>query len=303
MEPIMVEQEITFVSGGLTLAGTITVPAGVGAHEKRPAFMVLHGFGSTRNAGNVRGPCAMLEKLGYVTLRFDMPGCGDSEGRRGHLVCLEQVAATRDALTFLTGHRNIDGARIGVLGSSFGAAVSVYTAGVDPRVAACVSASGWGNGETKFKGQHAGPGEYERFLKMLEEGRAYRARTGESMMVSRYEIVPIPAHLRGHVVEKSAQQMTAETAQGMFDFRAEDVIGQIAPRPCLLMHSSVDSVTPTQQSIDMFARAGQPTELHLFSGTDHFMFAEGNSRVHRVVSDWLEQFFPVSGKPASPSTH
>ena len=292
MEPIMVEQEITFVSGGLTLAGTITVPAGVGADEKRPAFMVLHGFGSTRNAGNVRGPCAMLEKLGYVTLRFDMPGCGDSEGRRGHLVCLEQVAATRDALTFLTGHR-----------SSFGAAVSVYTAGVDPRVAACVSASGWGNGETKFKGQHAGPGEYERFLKMLEEGRAYRARTGESMMVSRYDIVPIPAHLRGHVVEKSAQQMTAETAQGMFDFRAEDVIGQIAPRPCLLMHSSVDSVTPTQQSIDMFARAGQPTELHLFSGTDHFMFAEGNSRVHRVVSDWLEQFFPVSGKPASPSTH
>ena len=79
--------------------------------------------------------------------------------------------------------------------------------------------------------------------------------------------------------------------------------GRIAPRPCLLLHSSVDSVTPTQQSIDMFARAGQPTELHLFSGTDHFMFAEGNSRVHRVVSDWLEQFFPVFGAPARAAAH
>jgi pimeloyl-ACP methyl ester carboxylesterase len=287
----MSEQEINFTSGGLRLAGTITVPDGVAPGEKRPAFMVLHGFGSTRNAGNVRGPCAMLEKLGYVTLRFDMPGCGDSEGLRGHLICLDQSRAASDGLTALLSHSNIDGARIGIMGSSFGAAVSVYTAGVDPRVAACVSASGWGNGETKFQGQHHGPGEYERFLAMLDEGKRHRERTGQPMMVSRYDIVPIPAHLRGHVVERSANQMTVETAQGMFDFRAEDVIGAIAPRPCLLLHSSVDSVTPTRQSIDMFAKAGQPTELHLFSGTDHFMFAEGNTRVHGVVAGWLGKFF------------
>ena len=59
------------------------MPDGVGRGEKRPAFIVLHGFGSTRHAGNVKQPCAMLEKLGYVTMRFDMPGCGDSEGPRG----------------------------------------------------------------------------------------------------------------------------------------------------------------------------------------------------------------------------
>lgn len=289
----MSEQEIHFTSGGLRLAGTITTPDGVAPGEKRPAFMVLHGFGSTRNAGNVRGPCAMLEKLGYITLRFDMPGCGDSEGLHGHLICLDQSRAASDGLTALLSHPNIDGARIGIMGSSFGAAVSVYTAGVDPRVAACVSASGWGNGETKFRGQHHGPGEYERFLAMLDEGKRHRERTGQPMMVSRYDIVPIPAHLRGHVVERSANQMTVETAQGMFDFRAEDVIGAIAPRPCLLLHSSVNSVTPTRQSIDMFAKAGQPTELHLFSGTDHFMFAEGNTRVHGVVASWLEKFFPA----------
>jgi len=289
----MNEQDVSFVSGGLKLAGTLSLPEGHKSGDKRAAFMVLHGFGSTRHAGNVVGPCAMLNKLGYATLRFDMPGCGDSEGLRGHLICLEQVQASSDALTMLAGLPDIDGARIGIMGSSFGAAVSVYAAGVDTRVAACVSASGWGNGETKFQGQHSGPGEYERFLKMLEDGRRHRAATGQPLMVSRYDIVPIPAHLRGHVVEKSANQMTAETAQGMFDFRAEEVIGDIAPRPCLLLHSSVDSVTPTRQSIDMFARAGQPTELHLFSGTDHFMFAEGNARVHRVVTDWLATFFPA----------
>jgi dipeptidyl aminopeptidase/acylaminoacyl peptidase len=292
----MADQDVTILSDGLKLTGTIGLPDGMASGEKRPAFMVLHGFGSTRHAGNVVGPCAMLNRLGYITLRFDMRGCGDSEGEKGRLICLEQVSDTRNALTLLQSHPNIDGARIGVMGSSFGAAVSVYTAGVDARVACCVSASGWGNGETKFKGQHAGPGEYERFLKMLEEGKAYRARTGQSMMVSRYDIVPIPAHLRGHVIEKSANQMPVETAQSMFDFRAEDVIGNIAPRPVLLLHSAVDSVTPTQQTLDMFAKSKPPCEMHLFTGTDHFMFAEKNDRVHRVVADWLAEFFPVHGE-------
>jgi len=80
----------------------------------------------------------------------------------------------------------------------------------------------------------------------------------------------------------------------MFDFRADDVVGRIAPRPLLLLHSANDSVTPTEQSVEMFKRAGQPAELHLFSGVDHFMFAEDNERVWRVVRDWLETYFPVA---------
>jgi uncharacterized protein len=114
--------------------------------------------------------------------------------------------------------------------------------------------------------------------------------------VPRYDIVPIPEHLRGHVVAGSVQMFPAETAQSMFDFRAEDVVGSITPRPLLLLHSATDSVTPTEQSIAMFSRAGQPTELHLFADTDHFMFAESNTRVREVVRNWLDAYFPVRAK-------
>ena len=296
----MSEQIVEFVSDGLRLVGTVSTPEGLAADEKRPAFIVLHGFGSTRNAGNVVTPCAMLNKLGYVTLRFDMRGCGESEGERGRLICLEQVTDTRNALTMLQGNANVDPARIGVMGSSFGAAVAVYTAGVDKRVGACVSASGWGNGALKFEGQHGGPGEFERFKKMLADGKAHREKTGQSMMVSRYDIVPIPVHLRSNVLKGSIIDMPVETAQSMYDFTAEDLIGEIAPRPVLLLHSAVDSVTPTVQTIRMFERSKSPCEMHLFSGTDHFMFAEHNRRVHQVVTAWLEAFFPVSGGPAAP---
>ena len=250
-------------------------------------------------AGNVLQPCTLLEQLGYVTLRFDMPGCGESEGEKGRLICLEQVGATREALTMLAQHASVDLKRIAVMGSSFGAAVAVYTGGVDERFAAVISGSGWGHGEKKFRGQHPTPEAWAKFTAMLAEGKQHRERTGQSLMVPRYDIVPIPEHLRGHVAPGSIQMFAAETAQSMFDFRANDVVGKIAPRPLLLLHSSDDHVTPVDQSVGLFEHAGQPTELHLFADTDHFMFAEGNTRVRRVFEDWLAQYFPVAAKAAA----
>jgi uncharacterized protein len=134
---------------------------------------------------------------------------------------------------------------------------------------------------------------------MLEEGKRHRARTGQSLMVPRYDIVPIPNQMRGHVAPGSIQMFPAETAQSMFDFRAEEVVAKIAPRPLLLLHSTSDSVTPVEQSIGLFQHAGQPTELHLFADTDHFMFAESNTRVRRIVQDWLADYFPIDAKAAA----
>ena len=101
------EQSVTFISGGLKISGVISVPDDVKGDEKRPAFIILHGFGSTKNAGNVLTPSSMLNKLGYVTMRFDFPGCGESEGERGLLICMDQVRTTRDALTTLALNNNV----------------------------------------------------------------------------------------------------------------------------------------------------------------------------------------------------
>ena len=289
----MPEETVTFSSAGLRLSGVVRVPDGVKSGERRPAFLLLHGFGSNKSSPTMLGPSKVLNDLGYATLRFDMRGCGDSEGEHGRVICLDQVEDTRNALTYLAQHPAVDGARIALIGTSFGGAVSVYTGGVDERVAAVISNGGWGDGERKFRGQHKTPQEWARFTKMLEEGRAHRARTGQSLMVPRYEIVPIPPHLRGNLAKNSIEMFPAETAQSMFDFRADDVVGKIAPRPLLLIHAANDSVTPTEQSVEMFKRAGQPAELHLFSDADHFMFAESNTRVWSVLRDWLSKYFPA----------
>src|SRR5215470_13607217 len=289
----MTEEAVIIPSAGLRLAGTVRVPDGVRGGERRAAFMVLHGFGSNHGSSNVLQPSKVLNDLGYVVLRFDMRGCGESEGEFGRVICLEQVEDTRNALTFLAKHPAVDPDRIGVIGSSFGGAVAVYAGGVDPRVAAIISNGGWGDGERKFRGQHPTPEAWKKFTDMLEKGRGYRAKFGKPLMVPRYDIVPIPPHLRNNLAQNSLQEFTYETAQSMFDFRADDVVGRIAPRPLLLLHAANDSVTPTEQSIELFKRAGQPAELHLFSNVDHFLFAEDNARVWGVMRDWLAKYFPA----------
>jgi dipeptidyl aminopeptidase/acylaminoacyl peptidase len=290
----MAETPVSFASDDVELVGTLRLPDRLKGGERRPAFIVMHGFGSTSGAGNVLQPCSILEKLGYITLRYDQRGCGHSGGVRGHLIMLEQVKDAQNAISFLARQPHVDGARIAMLGSSFGAALAIYTAGIDERVKAVVSASGFGHGARKFRGQHRTPEEWEAFTKMLEEGKRHRERTGEPMMVPRYSIVPIPPELRTHVLEGSIQSFTSDTAQSIYDFNPEDAIGRIAPRPVLLMHSASDSVTPVEQSLGLFSKAKQPTELHLFAEIDHFLFAEHNTRVRAVLTDWLNAYFPVS---------
>ena len=289
----MNETKVTFSSDGLKLAGVVRVPDGIQPGEKRPAFIVMHGFGTNMDCVTEIAADKMLSALGYVTMRFDMRGCGLSQGERGRIICLEEVADASNALSYLQSHPNVDPARIGMIGSSFGAAVAVYCGGVDPRVAAVISSGGWGDGERKFRGQHPSAEAWVKFTNMLAEGKRHREQTGQALMVDRYDIVPIPAHLRGNLPPNTIAAFPAETAQSMFEFRADDVIGMIAPRPVLLLHSSLDSVTPTEQSIEMFKRSNQPCDLHLFAETNHFMFSEANSRVRTVVNDWLQKYFPV----------
>jgi dipeptidyl aminopeptidase/acylaminoacyl peptidase len=186
------EQVVSFQSAAMRLHGVIGVPEASQAPERRAAFLVLHGFGSNSDSSNVLQPTRMLNEFGYVTLRFDMRGCRESDGEFGRVICLEQVEDLNNALAFLATHPAVDPDRIGAIGSSFGGAVAVYAAGTNPAV---ISNGGWGHGERKFRGQHRTLEAWAKFTNMLKEGRAYRARTGKSLMVPRYDIVPIPDHV------------------------------------------------------------------------------------------------------------
>ena len=289
------DERITFDWDGIRIAGILDIPDG--AKGPIPAFVVLHGFGANKDSGSVPAMARLLTNRGYASLRLDMPGVGDSGGVVGRLICLEQVAVARRGIDYLERRAEIDSARIGVAGASFGAAVAIYTGGADARVAAVLSSGGWGNGARKAKLQHPPPDAYDKFIAMIEEGRK-KVAAGETMMVPRFDIVPIPERLRGNLDITSLMEFHVETAIGIFDFRPEDMVGKISPRPLLLLHPTNDSVTPVSETLELFRRAGTNTDVHLLADVDHFLFSEDNIRVTHVIADWLDKFFPAEAGAA-----
>ncbi|MEI9430254.1 alpha/beta hydrolase [Mesorhizobium sp. Cs1299R1N3] len=289
------QERLTFQSDGLKLSAVLHIPDTHRPGEKLPAFIVCHGFVGSKDESHAQIQAEMMEKFGYAALRFDFRCCGESEGERAQVRCFDQVADAKNALTFLTSRPEIDARRIGITGHSFGAAVSVYTAGVDERVACVISSCGWGHGERKFRGQHPTPEAWERFTGLLEKGREHKRQTGESLWISRFDAVPIPEKLRKNLSPKAIMEIPTETAWSMMNFRAEDVVANIAPRPALFFHTADDIITPTEQSIRLFEKAGQPSELMLISGTAHFPLApEDAPRTKMMIKGWLDKFFPAT---------
>jgi alpha-beta hydrolase superfamily lysophospholipase len=288
-----VEYPLTFTSDGLKLAGVLHVPEARKPGQRLPTFIVLHGFVGTKDKSHVELIARMIEAMGYCVFRIDFRGCGESEGARAEVRCFEQVADTKNALTFIAEREEVDPERIGVTGHSFGAAVAIFVGGIDRRIACVMSVCGWGDGERKFRGQHSTPEAWAKFTGILEQGRKHKAETGESMWVSRFDLVPIPPELRVNLSPKAQFEVPVETAISMYKFRAEDVVEDIAPRPLLLFHTAGDVITPMEQSIRLFEKAGKNAELMIPTGMSHFPVSdEDRPHTQALVQAWLTKFFP-----------
>jgi len=287
-----VQQDVAFVSDGNRLTGAVHVPDDLQPGERRPAVIMMHGFGANRNGGPA-WVCGQLEAWGYVALRFDFRGCGESGGERGRVIPMEEVADARHALSYVVSRPEVDPDRIALAGSSLGAGVAVYAAATDPRVAAVILENAVANGERTIRGMHT-PDSWQRFLRLMEDGARPRPEGGDARKVHRFDIFEMPKHLQVNLRSNSSlMEFSADTPAAFFTFRPEDVIGKVAPRPVLILHSAGDRVCTSEEAFSLARLAKPPVELHLMDGANHFLFVDADPRVGFILRNWLDRFFPV----------
>ena len=286
------EETISILSDGLRIAGVLTVPEAA-ARGARPAILILHGFGGHRNGPQQKWSRRFFNDLGYVTLSIDFRGCGDSEGTRGAIVPFGMVNDAIAAVNFLRGRPEVDPARVALSGTSYGATVAVYAAGICPDICAVIAQGGWANGEDMFRRIHNTPEKWARFSQLLVEARAHRP-DDPPRTVPRYDIIWIPDRLRQNIDTKSIMDFAIETIPNTLEFNAGDVAARLAPRPLLIIHSAKDEVITADGSIDLFRKAGYHGDLHILNGVDHFMFEEEDGRVASIVKNWLAKAVPAA---------
>src|SRR6516162_7864660 len=65
------------------------------------------------------------------------------------------------------------------------------------------------------------------------------------------------------------------------------VVGDLAPKPLLLVHGTADTILPDECSRMLYERAGEPKTLKLFDGADHRLSGCGDE-LFTLVQGWIE---------------
>ncbi len=142
------DEPITVPATGFNLAGTITRPPKPAA--KNPAVVLLAGSNVGDRDSVVAGVAIMsqlagaLAEAGYVVVRFDKRGVGQSGGRAESATLSDHANDARVVFKWLADRKDVDEKRIALIGHSEGAAVALVTADREGKVAAVASIAGPG---------------------------------------------------------------------------------------------------------------------------------------------------------------
>lgn len=118
---------------GSPLPGWLRRPRG--ATAPTPLVVLFNGSGLVKEEMTLWSESFLAR--GMATLAFDGPGCGELRGRLATDTDQEDVTTT--ILDWAEAHPVLDGARVALLGVSFGGAQVIHHTARNPRVAACVS--------------------------------------------------------------------------------------------------------------------------------------------------------------------
>ena len=287
-------QKVSFFSDGIRLDGMLYTPEDHGPGERRAAVVLLAGFTYLKSL-LLPDIARTLNAAGYPALVFDYRGFGDSDGPRWRLLPSEQVADTRAALTFLGDQPQVDPRRLVLVGVSLGGANAVAAAAMDPRVAAVVTISSPGNGERWLRALRR-YWEWDEFVARLAADRSKRVHSGESSRVHPLEIVPPDPQSESffeRIYPEFPQmrcELPLETAEALIEFRPEEQVDRLAPRPLMLVHGTADRLVPADESRHMFERAGSPRQLELLPGVGHFDWVVPGSHSFKEVTDRVVRF-------------
>jgi len=253
---------VTFENLGQRLVGILQVPEKSKRGEKAPGIAMFHGFTGNRTEAHrffVYVARALCDS-GFVVLRFDFRGSGDSDGEFEDMTVPGEVSDAGKALTFLGKLKAVDKDRIGVIGLSMGGRVAALLASRDSRIKFAVLYSA---ALSPLRQRFFSQGRKED-LEKLEAGEAIQVGEGWYLKKPFFDTVDEPVPF--------------------------DVMNRIKV-PILLVHSDADQVVPMDDSkkgYDIVKELNNKNEVYIVKGGDHvFSKREHTQEVTSKTLGWL----------------
>jgi dipeptidyl aminopeptidase/acylaminoacyl peptidase len=239
----------------IMLAGEVFLPDDCSGSY--PAVCLCHGIPAVPYSQQEKGGYPELAagfcRAGFAALVFNFRGCGPSQGN------IDMPGWTRDlkaAIDFLHMLPEVDRSKIYLLGSSGGAAVSIYAAAHDKRVSAVATL--------------ACPAEFD----FMAGGRTVDA------LIGRFREI-------GIIRDADFPPLVEKWLEGFRTVAPIEYIDKVAPKPLLLVHGDQDEVVPVAHAEKLFEYAGEPRELVILPGAGHRL--RQDERAIAAVMQWLQK--------------
>ena len=300
--PYTAEDVVIPTTRGYTLAGTLTVPGG--ARGPVPAIVTITGSGpEDRDEGipalgdyrPFRWIADTLARRGIAVLRVDDRGTGASGGDFASATSADFADDVRSALAWLRTRRDIDGARLGLVGHSEGGLIAPMVAATDRSLKGIVLM--------------AGPSQTGRTILNFQLRNGITGNAALSAAKRDSSLARVPAQL---------DSLVASTPWLRFfgDYDPTATARKVRDVPVLILQGGTDQQVTPAQAAELAAafRAGgnRRVEVRVFPETNHLFVADpsgfpgGYSKLPSLalrpevlgaVADWLARTMGVAVVP------
>lgn len=248
----MIIRTVTLEVDGLNITGRLYLPE---SKVPYPIVCICHGIPAGIPDPSNRGYPLLAERICREDLAvfiFNFRGTGTSGGNfdmRGWAIDLRAV------VDYLYNLPEVDRSCLSLLGFSGGAAVSIYVASKDKRVSSVAAC--------------ACPAQFTLFTRSND-------------------IQSVVEHFRsiGIIRDIDFPYSIEEWLDGFRLISPIDYVGDITPRPLLLVHGDKDEVVDVSQAHMLYHRAREPKELVIVDGAEHRL--RHDERAMTAVISWLK---------------
>jgi hypothetical protein len=211
----------------------------------------------------------VLVANGISVLLIDYRGWGGSEGDRGTLYPLEQVADIRAGLTWLETRDDVDSSRLGLFGVSMGGAHAMVAAGLDERVKTVVAVLSPMDGREMLRASRR-EHEFRELETTLRDDRRRRVLTGEGDVADGLGPVTPERSKTPALAQDAIPPIPLACLDALYDYRPIDYVSRISPRAALWVSATRDPVCPPEHSRRAYAAAGPPKRLVEIDSSEHY---------------------------------
>ncbi|CAN5430197.1 alpha/beta hydrolase [soil metagenome] len=302
------KQDIEFNAEGTILRGWLYSPQQLSVGVKAPAIVMAHGYNCIKEL-YLDKYAECFAKAGFVVLVYDHKNFGDSDGEpRQELDPWQQVRDYRHAITFVQTLPSVNPDKIGIWGTSYSGGHVLVVAAIDKRVKCVVSQvptiSGW---RTMLR--RVAPDKWDALRADFNVDRLNRFESKLPKlvpMITDPDIGMESSHasrdawefFSGKNAEENEQwrfnkwcnEITLRSLEMYAEYEPGSYIDRIAPVPLLMIVGNNDVVTPTDEALAAFNKAGEIKKLLLFKGGHFSCYVEQFELVAQNACEWFTKF-------------